>query len=199
MATQPTRGSFPKGPASEKPEAKRLRYEEWIIRTHEDQPPLKPGHKRPLDPEYDAIKAQSHHWGKRTSTNITPLGISTVSRIKSIRAKCWQCVGGSDDPQAKQSIASCTTQGCTLWSVRPFQDDASKVPKLLTKNVNKSGHKKMDHRGKALANPGNQVMAIKGYCHTCQGGGIDQKTQQAVWACSASECALWPARAKQGR
>jgi hypothetical protein len=192
MTTNHIRGDFPAGPAGETPEQKRLRYEEWIIRTHDALPPLKPGHKRPADPEYDAVKAQADHWGKPTRT------IKTFSKIKIIRARCWQCVGGADDHKASASIANCTAQTCALWSVRPFQDADSQIPHLPTPNVIKSGHHNLDHIGKALANPGNRSMAIKGYCHTCKGGGLDHKTQWAVWSCEAVDCAIWPVKAKRG-
>lgn len=192
MTTQPIRGSFPKGSAHETPEQTRLRYEEWVIQTHAALPPLKPGHKRPLDPEYDAIKAQSSHWGKPHA------GAKTGSKILSIRARCWQCVGGEDDPKGQQAITNCTTRNCALWSVRPFQEAQSKVPNLPTSEVDKSGIKNFDHLRKALANPGNRVMAVKGYCHECKGGGLDHRTRWAVWSCADAACALWPIKAKRG-
>ncbi|MBH2010282.1 MAG: hypothetical protein I8H71_11325 [Xanthomonadaceae bacterium] len=189
MTTQQLRGSFPKGPADETPEQKRLRYEQWVIETH-TQAQGDRSRLRTPDPEYDAIKAQSLHWGKPGANS------KTASRVLSIRARCWQCVG-SEDEGALQRISQCPSTSCALWSVRPHQDAQGKTPNLPTSEVDKSGIKNFDHLGKALANPGNRIMAVKGYCHECKGGGLDHKTRQAVWSCADAACALWFIKAKR--
>lgn len=38
-----------------------------------------------------------------------------------INGKCWDCVGGADDPGPRQRIRDCPCTDCTLYPVRPFQ------------------------------------------------------------------------------
>ncbi len=190
MATRHIRGDFPKGPADESAADKRLRYEQWVIETHAALPPLKPGHRRILDPEFDAIMAQSYRWD---DINNFP---KTGSKILAIKARCWQCVGEDDEASNIASIAQCTARNCALWSVRPFQPKEDKIPNLPIKEVVRVGFKKLDFLAKALAHPGSRPQAIKGYCHVCKGGESSHNTRRAVFDCADANCALWYCRGK---
>lgn len=191
MATRHIRGDFPKGPADESAADKRLRYEQWIIETH-DEALKRLKVTRFTDPEYDSIKATNRQWSPQLGDYITS------SKIKDIKARCWQCVGIEDDDAVnKAAIAQCSARNCALWSVRPFQPAEEKIAYLRSDEVKKRDFDDLDHLAKALANPGNRTQAIKGYCHECKGGGLTYKARQAVYDCADANCALWCVRAKK--
>jgi hypothetical protein len=190
MATRHIRGDFPKGPADETADNKRLRYERWIIETH-DQALARLKVTRFADPEREAILAQSYRWGRINEYT------KTGSKILAVKARCWQCVGSEDDDATnKATIAQCSARNCALWSVRPFQPAEDKIPTLPIKEVVRAGFKKFDFLAKALAHPGNRTQAIKGYCHECKGGESSRKTRYAVVDCADANCALWFFRGK---
>lgn len=39
----------------------------------------------------------------------------------SINGKCWDCQGGGDNPSTRWLIGNCTSPGCCLFGVRPYQ------------------------------------------------------------------------------
>lgn len=182
-----TRGRFPRGPHNETPEAKRLRYEKWLIETRNAALVAiaeTTGREQHLDPEYDAVMRQPG----RTE------GVSRPSVKQAIRARCWQCEAGDGDEGGTARIGDCAATDCALWSVRPYQGDA-KVARLKRIDVDLSGLHRNDHAGKALANPGNMRMAVRGYCQQCAGGQVDVLTQREVHNCLVAHCALWRVRA----
>lgn len=38
-----------------------------------------------------------------------------------INAKCWECMGGGDEADPRRLIRECSSPGCPLWPVRPYQ------------------------------------------------------------------------------
>lgn len=195
------RGSFPHGEIGEPAETKRQRYERWVIDTREritqelsqqievlgdDDAAARNKH---LDPEWDAVMAQPAH---RLDARPT----ARPSRKMSIRARCWQCVSGDDDEGGTRRIHDCTSRGCPLWSVRPYQPEGARVPRVARAAIKLADiplHRQ-DHAGKALTHPGNATLAIKGYCHLCGGGRADSTSMREVTACPAASCALWMVR-----
>ena len=189
-----TRGSFPKVPHKEAPQDKRRRYEEWLIATRKaalatDAARAEGPQTSHLDPEYDAVMAQPNH-GKATRP----------SKTLSVRARCWQCVSGDDDDGGTTRIKECVSQGCALWSVRPYQEEDSKVPRRSRAviKISEAGVHRLDHGAKALAAPGNRSLAVRGYCHQCAGGTPDISTMRDVADCRVAHCALWVVRPGAG-
>lgn len=41
-----------------------------------------------------------------------------------INAKCWECMGGGDEVGTSRLIRECSSLGCPLWPVRPYQKRA---------------------------------------------------------------------------
>jgi hypothetical protein len=41
---------------------------------------------------------------------------------KAVKAKCWECCGGGQDPDTRATVRECQVVRCPLWAVRPFQD-----------------------------------------------------------------------------
>jgi hypothetical protein len=50
------------------------------------------------------------------------------SRALAIRAKCWDCCGGGQDPGTRRTIAECTVYHCPLHALRPYQPDDDDEP-----------------------------------------------------------------------
>lgn len=183
-----TRSRFPRGLPSEAPEARRMRWEEWLIETRKQAlaAPWKAHEEKDgqhLDPEYDAVMYQPG----RTD------GVSRPSVKLAVRSRCWQCVAGDSDEGGTVRIAECKERGCALWSVRPYQGTA-RVPRLKRADAKLEGISRNDHAGKALANPGNLRMAVRGYCQQCCGGQPDVLTMRDVKTCTTVICGLWRVR-----
>ncbi|MBK1683401.1 hypothetical protein [Rhodoferax fermentans] len=189
------RGNFPKGIAGEPAQAKRLRYEDWLIATRER---LLTGaefaaqlggateDRKHLDPEFDAVMYQPG----RTAAVTRP------SKTLAIRARCWQCVSGDDDDGGTTRIAVCSSTGCALHSVRPYQPEGARVKRLprADADVSGAGLHRLDHGAKAVANPGNIGLAVRGYCHQCCGGRSDVGTMREAQGCAVANCGLWRVR-----
>lgn len=43
------------------------------------------------------------------------------SKLYAIRAKCWNCIGGTHDPGAHGRIRDCSHSACPIHQVRPYQ------------------------------------------------------------------------------
>jgi len=43
------------------------------------------------------------------------------SRAKAIKAKCYECMGGEDSDNWKKSVKHCSSMGCPLLALRPYQ------------------------------------------------------------------------------
>lgn len=193
------RGSFPHGPAGEAAQAKRLRYEAWLIGAHADiiaaqgqddaleaEGDDADGQKRHLDPLYRAAVAHPRH-----------SAVSRASKKAAIAARCWECLGCDDDfhaPAGKERIKACASVACELHSVRPYQPEGTIVPLVPMTQVAVNALRADDHRAKAMANPGSRALAIKGYCHSCCGGVREVNTMRLVRDCAAATCALFEVR-----
>lgn len=110
----PNRGSFPKSPTPETPDAKRLRFEEWMIATAAGGVP---------DPELAAILAQPGRDPER----------QLVDYVYIVRARCWQCVAGNDDDGARERIEQCGVTTCSLHPVRPYRPEAEMTGARLSR------------------------------------------------------------------
>lgn len=55
-----------------------------------------------------------------------------TSRVLSVNAKCWQCMGEDADPCVKWRIGNCEIPDCALFNVRPYRRlFETKMPKGL--------------------------------------------------------------------
>lgn len=191
------RTSFPKV-HGEAPEAKRLRYEDWVVQTHHaaiDAQYAQTGKvdASHTDPEYAAVMYQPGR---------TP-AVSRPSKSLAVAARCWQCVGGDDDEadavQGWSRVTNCAAKHCALWSVRPYQAADVKMPAVRRTDIvlKDSGVHPLDHGAKAVAHPGNRSLAVKGYCHQCCGGRPEMAVMREVALCRVGNCALWRVRPGQ--
>jgi hypothetical protein len=205
------RGSFPRLPRgqTETPQEQRLRYEQWLISTREqidqgiypgaaaEPPPLSElvacsfeealdKDATNLDPEYDAVMYQPNNRGD----------VTRPSRKLAVRAKCWQCVSGDDEPGGAERIRACTIKRCCLHPQRPYKLDGEKVTRVGRSQIDikGAGFSPLDHAAKAQANPGNLVLAVKGFCSQCCGGRADMAAVREVRACTTATCGLWMVR-----
>lgn len=167
----PNRGSFPKVAHPETLEEKRARYEQWLIATKV---------AGVVDPELDAVLAQSNRTGGRRS-----------SLKDAVRARCWQCVGGDEDEGGSVRIRECASSDCSLWSVRPYKMKDEPLPAPREGEISEG-----DHYGRAMASPGVRAIAIRAYCYQCQGGQRETNTMRMVTDCPAVTCATWFVRPK---
>jgi hypothetical protein len=176
------RDDFPKGPAGEVPAARRERFVLWLKTTHDE--------------------ATAAYRDTGINLNITDPQLKAAQhpiKTNCIEAKCWTCVHG-DDPQADPErqgwplVTHCRTTRCELHSVRPNQPKGAKVPRLKRSDVSLEGLHPQDHAAKALANPGNRKLAIRGFCFSCCGGHPGATTMREVAACTVVVCPLWPIR-----
>jgi hypothetical protein len=189
------RGSFPKGEPGPTPQARRAGYERWVIDTHAAQIAAQREREGKedashMDPEYAAVMAQPNH----DATMTRP------SKAAAVAARCWQCVAGedseADEAQGWSRVTQCKTTACALWSVRPHQPAGEKVVRVRREDIKLKAQRihPLDHGAKAVANPGNRPMAIKGYCHQCCGGRPNVSTMDEVSGCRVAQCALWVVR-----
>lgn len=44
-----------------------------------------------------------------------------TSRAKAIKAKCYECMGGDESDNWKKDVKQCSSYGCPLRPLRPFQ------------------------------------------------------------------------------
>ena len=44
-----------------------------------------------------------------------------------IKAKCWDCQAGDDDPHPRWRIGNCTAPDCPLYPHRPYRDQQGKT------------------------------------------------------------------------
>lgn len=55
---------------------------------------------------------------------LTPIEASQAdptSRAKAIKAKCYECMGGEESDNWKKDVKHCSSYGCPLRGLRPFQ------------------------------------------------------------------------------
>lgn len=45
-----------------------------------------------------------------------------------VTAKCWECMGGGEDPGTRRLITECASSSCPLHSVRPYQRNTQEDP-----------------------------------------------------------------------
>jgi hypothetical protein len=153
-----SRGTFPLM-HGESINERRTRYEAWLIATREGQN---------TDPELAAVLSQPNHDPTGATVNF--------SLVKSIRARCWQCVAGSADAGGIERIRGCGVRKCELWGLRPYQPSTAEQP------------------GTEPAERLSKRRCINQYCRGCMGNGRDANVAQAVHNCSAPTCALFPVR-----
>lgn len=176
------RGDFPKGHAGEPVHAKRQRFVGWLKQTHDE-----------ATREYKDTGIERHITDPEWKAAQHPIKTSCIE------AKCWTCVHGADpdadpDRQGWALVTHCSTVSCEFHSVRPYQPKGAKVPRLRRSDVSLEGLHPQDHSAKALANPGNRKLAIRGFCYSCCGGHPGATTMREVAACTVVVCPIWPIR-----
>jgi len=74
----------------------------------------------------DALaKARAARDAKRAAGELVRLDPVERAKLKpkslalAIRAKCWECAGGGQDPGTRRAIAECEVRSCPLHPVRP--------------------------------------------------------------------------------
>lgn len=162
---KPPRGDFPRGPSNETIEARRERYEAWIMSTG---PAGRP------DYEYASVRFYRGQTKRVRTGPGSTAEYKTVPAVASrqlcITSRCWQCMGGGSDPNAADRITACESLACGLWHARPYRPDSGKS-----------------------ATPLNQ--SVDDYCRQCMGLVDQKNYVTPIIAsCSSVTCAIWPAR-----
>lgn len=72
-------------------------------------------------------QAREREWPATREKIIASSRRHPESLRKSLNAKCFECVGGSDDPNPWKRVRECQNGDCGLHGVRPWQDTDSEA------------------------------------------------------------------------
>jgi hypothetical protein len=119
------------------------------------------------------------------------------SQAKAIKAMCFECVGRNDDPNPRRTVATCTSWGCPLWQVRPWQKFAPDGygQEKRTEAVHVKVHQSI---AASYSDPKCRPKAIKAKCVECMGGFSSIAKCSSVFPNPKPSgycgCPLWPHR-----
>lgn len=79
----------------------------------------------PLDPlEKARAAARAKREAGEDIIRLSPIEAAQAdptSRAKAIKAKCYECMGGQESDNWKKDVKQCSSYGCPLRALRPFQ------------------------------------------------------------------------------
>ncbi len=94
---------------------------------------------------------------------------NTASKALAIVAMCYECVGRNADPNYRKEVAHCTSWGCSLWHLRPWQELAPPNYGHEKRAAAVADYPKKSAAAFATANPESRVRAIRAKCVECMG------------------------------
>ncbi len=123
-------------------------------------------------------------------------------RPLAIAARCWQCVGGRDDPKPAEQIENCAQPRCALHPHRPYQSGGYKanLETLKAQTPAIAANTVVSPLERAHLSPADRAQAVRGYCYECMGGQpagqkhANGNVRKLVGECSSAYCALWDVR-----
>jgi hypothetical protein len=128
------------------------------------------------------------------------------SVAKAIKATCYDCVGRGEEDGTMREIATCTSWGCPLWQLRPYQKQAPEDFGHAQRQQVIAQYPPKSKQATAAASPKNRLKALRAFCWDCMGGDLPSTpgVLELVYNCTAQfpnpqpsgycGCPLWPRR-----
>lgn len=119
------------------------------------------------------------------------------TRVNAIRAYCYDCMGGTDQPKTERTIVGyvreCTAVACPLWTHRPWRSREQKAADRETASTSRPIPDEAPVRT-AFQYPWSKPRAIRARCWECQGGTADSGVKDRIRDCACADCPLYPVR-----